>query len=423
MRACVIQHSSSHSRGFTTLLFTLVILMSLVGFSYISASTLTTHQQNISQDKIALEAFNAAQAGLDYGVPYLTDHYATLANNSSVEFNNGDGSSTTVVFTFVDGKDLIRINSTGSAADGSERRLQQLVQYKADSGNGNLSFALQSQGGVVMKNNAIVSDLSGSAQTIRSGGDVSLSNNAKTVLSTGVSSIGPSNIGSDIVMNDFSFSAVNDADLFLNFLKSPFVDFQSATTSMNFTPKTGNYTYNNLTNINGTSIGVNHSNGLGKVGNNAKLGSVNSPVVLKITLNGNASFQISNNAIVHGKIITSQGSILLDNNTHLYGDLIVDGDVTLGNNVIVDGDVITTGNLLLNNNAQINGVGFALGNVDLINNAIINGAVLAGGNLVNLKENAKITYNPTNAEVTNPGVSISSGSYGKVSGSWMDLNS
>lgn len=422
MRASVTSCSARFC-GFTTLLFTLMILVSLIGFSYISASTSAAHQRVLTQYKISNSAFNAAQAGLDYGIPYLTSHYSTITNGTQVSFTNGDGSSTNVHFDFMGNKDLIRITSTGLTPDGSSRTVEQLAKYKTDSGNASMSFALQSQGGVVMKNNAIVSDLSGSAQTIRSGGDVSLSNNAKTILNTGVASVGPSNIGSDIVANDFSFASVSDTDLFLNFLKSPFVNFQSATTTMNFAPKTGNYTYSNLTNINGTAIGVNHSSGLGKIGYNAKLGNASSPVTLVITLNGNASFQISNNAIIYGKIITSKGSILLDNNTHLYGDLVVDGNVTLGNNVIVDGDVITTGNLLLNNNAQINGVGFALGNVDLINNAIVNGAVLAGGNLVNLKENAKITYNPTNAQVTQPGGGATTGSYGKVSGSWTDLSS
>ena len=424
MRVSVTSCSSRSSCGFTTLLFTLVLLMSLIGFSYISASTVLTHQQGISQNKVTLQAFNAAQAGLDYGMPYLTAHYSSIADGNSVQFTNGDGSSTHVVFAFQNGKDLIQITSTGSAPDGSSSRiLQQLVQYKTDSGSSGLSFALQSQGNVNLSNNAIVSDLSGGAQSIRAGSNVTLGNNAQTILSTGVASVGPDNFGSDIVMNDFSFAETSDDDLFLDFLSVPFIDFQAATTSMNFTPHSGNYTYYNLTNINGTEIGVNHSNGLGKVGNNARLGSTTSPVVLLITLNGNASFQISNNAIVHGKIITSQGSITLDNNTHLYGDLIVDGDVLLGNNVIVDGDVITTGNLTLNNNATINGIGFALGNIDLLNNAIINGAVLSGGSEVNLKNNAKITYHPENAQVTPPTQTVTSGSYGKVSGSWMDVSS
>lgn len=422
MRARV-KSNLSRCCGFTTLLFTLIVLISLVGFSYISASTTVAHQRVVLQHKISMAAFNAAQAGIDYGIPYLTSHYATITDGNQVNFTNGDGSSTNIRFDFVGNKDLIRITSTGTGADGSSRTVEQLAKYETDSGNATLSFALQSQGNVNMRNNAIVSDLSGSAQTIRSGGTVSLNNNAKTFLSTGVASIGPDNIGSDIVTSDLSFAAISDSDLFLSFLNSPFINFQSAATTMNFTPRTGNYTYHNLTNMNGISIGVNHSNGIGRMGNNAKLGNTNSPVTLVIKLNGNASFQISNNAIIHGKIITSQGNIVLDNNTHLYGDLVVDGNVTLGNNVIVDGNVITTGNLLLNNNAKINGVGFALGNVDLINNAIINGAVLSGGNLVNLRENAQITYNPTNAQVKNPSGSATTGSYGKVSGSWTDLSS
>lgn len=414
---------SSRQRGFATLMFTLVILMSLISLTYISASTITNHQRGLVLDKLEAQTFNAAQAGLDYGTPYLTSHYSTVTDGSSVQFTNGDGSTTNVTFAFVGNKDLIRMTSTGSAPNSaSSRTVQQLVKYKSDAGGGTLGFALQSQGAVSMKNNAIVSDLSGSTQTIRSGGLVSMSNNAKTILDSGVASL--SSPGRDIVMNDLSFAALSDANLFLNFLNAPFTDYQGSniSTTLNFS-HSGNYTYYNATNIFSGSIGINQSGGLGQIGNNAKLGKANSPVVLYITLNGNASFQISNNAIIYGRIITSQGSIKLDNNTHLYGDLIVDGNVELGNNVIVDGDVITTGNLLLNNNAQINGVGFALGAVDLSNNAIINGAVLSGGNKVDLSNNARITYNPANAQVAPFGqAGGSNGSYGKVSGSWRELN-
>lgn len=422
MRASVTSYSP-RLRGFATLLFTLVILTSLIGFSYVSASTTATHQRVILQDKISTEAFNAAQAGLDYGVPYLTSNYSSITDGSQVNFTNGDGSSTNINFAFVGSKDLIRITATGTSSDGSSRTLQQQVKYETDSGNASLSFALQSQGGVTMKNNAVISDLSGSAQSILSGGNVTLKNNAQTVLSTGVASVGPDNIGSDIVMNDLTFAATSDTDLFLNFLNAPFADFQDATVTMTFSPHSGNYTYSNLTNLNGVTIQVDQSNGVGSTSNNAVLGTTNSPTVLVLLLNGTGSFKISNNAVINGKIITNNGNIVLDNNVTLNGDLIVDGDVTLNNNVTVNGDVIATGTLNMKNNATINGVGFALSDITLENEAEVNGAVLSGGSNVYIKNTATITYNPSNAEVTNPSQTATTGSYGKISGSWTDFSS
>lgn len=418
-------HSYTKSQGFSTLLTTLVVMISIIVFAYTSSSIINEHQIATKNDFLKARAFNAAQAGLDYSIPYLDKNYNSITDGTTMVVQFTNGSFATVRANFENGKDLIQLVSVGrSSSNGESRSLQQRIQYQVSHTSGGLKSALQSQGNVTMTNNAIISDTSGNKKSIITGGGATLTNNAYTLLSTGVAS-NYANIGPDIDRNNTQFGSKNDTLLFNDYLGAPMTTFQNESTSLNIGGYSGAHTYNSeIDNKKGVSISITQSNGLGSLSNNAKLGAVNSPVVLVMNLANGGSFSMTNNTIVYGKLITKNGPLSLNNNVTVTGDLIVEGNLTLGNNVIINGDIISTGTVTLTNNAKVNGIVFSLGNVSADNNAIINGAVLSGGT-TSLKNNAKIIYDAENAKFTTPGDtnggSATASGYGKISGSWSDL--
>ncbi len=412
------------NRGFSTILMSVVVLIAVTMSSFMAANRIINHQSIITTKAQHIAAFQIAQAGLDYATVHLTANYDSIVNGQTVQVALSAQRYFVLTYTFVDGKDLIRVQSVGYLTDASsqiaaDHTLQQTVSYQGSSSVITGDYALQTRTNASAKNNAIIYNLSGGLYTARVGEDITFANNARTELATGPGSSNYLGIQDDVQFDPNIASMTND-EMQTNFLGAPITDYQVASTTYNLPMQSGNHSYNSdLQGMTGVGISLTQSGGEASFKNNSWTGAENDPIVLVVNLSNGAKFSLSNNVDVYGKIVANGGSVEIGNNAQLVGDLIVDGDLELGNNVTVDGDVIVTGNVELNNNARVNGTLFALGDVEMQNNVEVHGAVVAGGE-VTMRNNAKIIYNATNAAVTIPGAS-GTPSYARVMGSWSDF--
>lgn len=390
--------------------------------SFISASSVTTRQHVLQQSYQNMTSFQTAQAGLDYSIPYLTDNADTIGDGDGITVNLSGGNYFTLVFEFLDGKNLIRVHSTGHAGDGSgSHAIEHIVHYIEGEKTIMPSYAVQARGELAMFNNADISDLSGSLYTARLGGDADLNHSASTTLSSGEAST-RSGIGEDIVRFDTEILSSSDADLELAFLGIALATYLEATPTLTLPAQTGNYDYQaDINGVVGETILITHSGGSANFGSLSYLGTATDPVILVVNLDGAGTFRMQNNTEIYGKVIVNNGTASIENSAVIHGNLIVDGNLQLGNNVTIDGDVIATGNVQMQNSSEVNGAVFALGDVNLENNVTINGALMSGGEIT-MKNSAQVIYNPENAAISIPGEKTATG-YAKISGSWTDLSS
>ncbi len=430
------QFKIQKAQGFATLLFTMVVLASITAFAFISAQAVVTNQRSVTSYHATQSAFNIAQAGLGYAVPYLTENYATIANGSTRQVNMPDGGYASLQFDFVGDKDTIRVTSTGYTADGAVSfSVQELVKYQNSEIVTPWSYGVQSRGNLMMRDNAQILDLSGGIYTAIVGGTRTLVDSSKTTLASGVSSI-PAAIKSDLQENP-AFSAKTNDELAIEFLGQPIADFQAITTAASLpvnagTPE-GSYIYDyNATTFapysSASSYTINQVNGEAQLKGTTTIGSPSSPKNLVVNLSGNytlpggtvkaSEFQIRQNGKIYGDLVINGNATIVESG-QVTGKIIVEGNLTLVDSSVINGTVIVKGDLLMLNSSQVNGAVFALGKIEVNQTAAINGGVVSGGNEIRLVSSGKITYNSDNAKVVISGSGPDAG-YGRVAGSWMD---
>jgi Tfp pilus assembly protein PilX len=354
----------------------IVLLMVITLIALFMGQTLSTEakiQGNSFRDQ---QAFSAAQGGLEYAINYAQTNRATITDGQTLTGTQADNSTYSTVLNFVGGNSKINVVSTGRSADGTATRIVKQVII-VTGGSGIIPPGpIASRGNVSLANNVAVTNLYG-ATTIVTGGAVSMKNNSQTVLASGVSST-PGNIQSDITQNNTGIGALSDSALQTTYVGMALSSFQSVAT--NSYSGTGTQDYSaQLSGQAGKVIYINQgSSGTVTMANNLTVGTSSSPTTI-----------------------------------------VIIGNATFNNGITLNGNIYVTGNITIGNNTTINGYVFAVGNITLSNNGIINGAAVAGGTTTAASNNAAINYNPTNLNNNNV---VGGTNYGKVSGSWQDMN-
>lgn len=386
------------SNGFATLLLTICVLMSVTAIAYFNASSVINQQQIVTNYYQQQQALDAARAGLEYAIVYLDANRDTVTNNQIISGTLSGGGRYQVQFTFMGGKDLIALQSTGSSNNGDVNKIaQQHVKFVSAGGSAIIpDRPLSARGNVRLSGNAKVDNLQGGA-TILAGSDIAFSGNAITSYLLANGTQGHSSratFGSDLHEFNQDISMMNSENLQTAYLGQLISSLQLNAAAL--TPQSSNHEYaNELVNARGIVL-LTQTGGEARIsGNTVLLGSESNPLTLIVN-----------------------------------GNLAISGNGSGSNNLKVRGNIIVTGDLKISGNATVEGLVFVLGanGIKLSGNAGITGAVVSAGTTQTLDEilgNARIVYDASVLQNTMNSISTGggSGTYGAVPGSWRDVPS
>ncbi|HTM64125.1 MAG TPA: PilX N-terminal domain-containing pilus assembly protein [Gammaproteobacteria bacterium] len=341
MRNVIHKFNLRHS-GAATLVLTIVLLTLSTLLIIFAAEYGKLQSKSISNISRSHQAFEAAQAGLEFGINYLDTNSSTINATSSGGYINYSDSNTTnvtqtnsskfsVVYTnpIANNYNLIKITSTGTSDDGSSiHTISQLVQY------GSMllhapTVPLISQGSISLGGNSQIINVYNNT-TMQTGGSTNLNGSASTILNSGTSSTA-GHLQSDIQSNLSILSSQTNSDFFSSFfgltdseIKTSVDHYYSSNVSTNYSTT--------LNGMNGTSIWVDQTGGSATLGGSSTIGTTSSPVLLIV--NGNTMFS---------------------GNLTFYGFLFILGTSTtdLTGNVTIIGGMSTTGNLSATGSIQV----------------------------------------------------------------------
>jgi len=298
------------------------------------------------------QAFEAARAGMEYGINFLENNSTNIFNNSSSGFiqpytdsnitnvtlaNNSKFSvtySNPVAYNY----DLIKISCTGTSDDGTATKtVSQLVQF------GSLLLniptrSIISKGSITLSNSAQIYNLAAS-RTLQSGSSIAINNSAYTYTPSGVSSTS-SGLASDVEQNNATLSTISTTDLFSSYfgLSPTMVANNSSTLYTN----SADTDYSTLLNgLRGTTIWINQTGGTAMIKGSSTIGSSSSPVLLIIS--GNSS--ISESAVIYGMVyIDNPLAVQIGGNAMLVGGIVATGSF----NIIGSARIIYSAGVLTN---------------------------------------------------------------------------
>jgi Tfp pilus assembly protein PilX len=356
--------------GVTTIVMTVLLLVTGT-LIVLFAANFTLMQTKVSANQYRNQmAYEAAQAGLEFGINYLEQNSTAImasksggfiqpysdANTLNVSLTNG--SKYTIGYTnpIASNYTLITITSTGVSDDGTATRVvSQQVQQ------GSFLFApgknsMLTKGSLVMSGNTTVTNTTYNS-TIETGGSTTASGNFKTVTAGGTSSTS-SHFGSDIQQNVTALANTSNADLFADYFGMSTTQFQ-ASAGQTFT-NNSNYS-SALNGITGTTVWINQTSGTAAFSGNTTVGTASSPVIMVVN-----------------------------------GNLSISGNFTLNGFMFV--------------------IGAATATTDISGNVTITGGLVTTDNL-NFSGNGSMTYSPSVLSATQAATSY----WAKVPGSWRDF--
>lgn len=319
------------------------------------------------------QAYEAAQAGLEYGINYLKTNAATITASPSggfISYTNpsltnvtlANNSQFTVSYAnpIANNYLIMTVTSTGVSDDGSSTRvIRQQVKFGSVLLNTG-TRAVTSKGVVTVSSNGEVINTA-TNQTILSAMNVTLSGSGETVTSSGGSTAG--NIGPDIQANNAALASTSVNNFFASFFgttSTSNVKAQMAHTYSNSTDTDYSATLNGM---NGTTIWIDQTNGT------------------TASITGNTTIGTSTNPVL----------------------IIVNGSLSMVGNITVNGFIFIIG---------------TSGITTLTGNLAINGAI-ASSDTFNMSGNSQVSYDPTILKnlQNNPSISY----WAKIPGSWKDF--
>lgn len=328
--------SHGEKSGAATLVMTVVLMMLSTLIILFAAEYGALQDKALSNVTRNNQAFEAAQAGLEYGINYLNKNSSTILANpvngyipsysdshtANVSLPNNSSFTITYSNPVANNYTLIKISSTGTSDDGSSTHtVSQLVKFGSMLLN-KPSEPLDIKGSATFTGNSQISNSSGNT-TIKSGSTVTLTGSATTAPSSGPGS-SPGNIGSDIIQNNSTLSNMSASDLFSTYfglsqslVKSSIGNYYSNSTDTNYRSL--------ISGKSGTSIWIDQTSGTATIGGSAVvIGSSSSPVLLVI--NGTNTFS---------------GFVLI------YGFVYINGNNTIASSssISIIGGVASTGTI------------------------------------------------------------------------------
>lgn len=341
-----------------TLIITIISLV-IMTMIVLFAANYGVFEQKITRNIYRnTEAYEAAEAGIEFVIPYLALNKATLLANkvngyiqpitnnniTNVILSNGSQYSITYTNPIANNYNLLLLTSSGISSDNtSTRTIQQLVQFGSQLSKTPQSTII-SQGIVSLAGNTNITNKQTNI-TIQSGKNITFQGSSQTTTSTGKSS-SPSGLKNDVQQNNASLASMTPSDLFATYF---------GISSSSFKNNVANY-YNNNSNTNyssslngkvGTTIWIDQSNGSATINGNTTIGSPTQPVILIV--NGNLS--LSGNLTIYGMVYEMGGSTTTDvlGTVNITGGLVTSGALNLSGNTGITFDSAIFSNIINNN--------------------------------------------------------------------------
>jgi Tfp pilus assembly protein PilX len=339
-------------RGVTVLIMTVLLLLSATLIVIFAAQYSLTQARITSNQYRNMQAYEAAQAGLEYGIAYLIQNSATIlatpsgghilpyTSATTTNVTQSNNSKYSIVYTnpISANYNLILITSTGTSDDGTSTRV---AQQEVEAGSTLLSpssYVLVTTQKIALSGGTTVTNTI-TNQTLEAGSSVAGSGSFKTVTSSGTTSTS-GNFGSDITQNVTSLANTSAGDLFSDFF---------GMTEAQYTAKVAHtYTSNSnyattLNGMTGTTIYINAGTGSANFSGSTTIGSPTAPVL--IVIDGNLN--ISGSLTLYGFLFVHGASTAT---TNLSGTINITGGIATTDNVSASGTLnMTYDNAVLGN--------------------------------------------------------------------------
>jgi len=322
--------------GAAILIITVILLVAALLMMLYSAQNTIFQQKTSSNIMQESQAFEAAEAGLEYAVAYLQNNSSTVIANPSGGFINynistvtlANNSNYTVHITNPNSNNynLLTIQSTGKNSDGTATKV---VTQQVDATPG-ITVPLISMGSITMSGGSSISNLN-SNSTIQSASTISMSGGSATYLSSGQSST-QSNYKSDVQQNVAQYQGLTESQYFQTVFNTTETaektNIQNTGTYYNNTVSNGNYT-NLLNGVTGKAIWIDQTNGntVSINGGGIVVGSAAAPVLLIVE----GDFTLSGGAKVYGIVYASglNHGVTISGGSQVIGSLLSAGNITL----------------------------------------------------------------------------------------------
>lgn len=344
-------------RGAALLILAIILLLAMTGVIFMLAKQGLLSQKVTANEYRATQAFEAAEAGIEFGIVYLEKNRTTIvkdtnadgyidnySNSSTSNVALANGSKFTITYSNPTANDLsiVLITSVGTSSDGtSTREVRQLVKYTPTLVHFS-NYPLVTKGNLTLSGSTLVQNTETNT-TIQTGGTVNLNGGAKTVTSSGTSSTS-SSTKSDISQNNSALYNQSLETFFTSYFGAPASSVQSSVA--NYYQNSSSTNYNSLLNgKNGTSIWIEQTGGQAVIDSTTVVGSINNPVLLIV----NGDLKIAGSAQIFGYVFVT-GTLTTT------GSAYTTGGVTVGGNVVDSGNfTLSFSNTVLNNVQQLIG--------------------------------------------------------------------
>ncbi len=354
------------SRGFVTLIVSLVILM-LSTFVVFNVSKAILMEQKITNNDLrAKQAFEAAEAGMNAALNYLNndpdtdgdlciDYFLDSNGDGTLDSNTGVVGSASVTVDFPDSpypcpvmSTSLNILSTGWSDDRTAMRVISQASITLDPLPNRPDNPVIARGSVTITGSATVENAEGFS-TIWSGDTVQLGTGGSAGSDTWVPDPNANGypacldipetcalvktslnvgLGLDVIENDDTLGDLTDEQLFMNFFGTTRANYRASMVTMDLTPAqilSANEAASEVIwvegNVNNFNIVVGCTDDNEATGNNRCSEPKTKPSI--IIINGNVTFSGS---------------------TQLYGLVYVTGSATIGANASIYGSIVVGGN-------------------------------------------------------------------------------
>lgn len=345
-----LSHNIQKVRGVATLLITLILLLTLTLIVLFAGQFSFFQEKMIANQYKNNQAFQAAEAGLEFAIPYLQLNSTVIlankvngfltayadANTQNVTLANG--SKYTIVYSnpTANNYDVLKITVTGVSEDNTATRTVSQYVMRGSILANVPTHPLMIQGNVSMIGNSnIINTVT--SKTIQSGSTVNIQGSSQTTVQTGVGST-PGNIRSDVVQNDNSLSTMSPSDFFAKFF------------GMNgdTVKKNAAFTYTNSQDTNygdllagklASIIWIDQTGGTAKITGNVEIGSPSKPVVMIV----NGNLDLAGSVKIYGFVYQMGGTTATD----------ITGTIDIIGGFATSGSMNMAGNTTLNYNTGI----------------------------------------------------------------------
>lgn len=322
--------SINRQMGLSTLVISTLLLVASTLIVLLAASYSAMQKKTSANQNRNTQAFEAAEAGLEYGVIYLQQNSSTITanpvsghinytDNSITNVSQGNGSKYSIQYTnpTANNYDLIQITTTGSSDDNTSTRVvSQQVQKKPYLSTTPTS-SLVAVGTVSVDGSASVANTTNGGVAIQSGGQVTQKTGSVTgSVQQNISSL--SNSTSDSFFNSYFGATTNT----IKSLAGTFCTNTSTCTSNGSSVSLGS----NTTGI----VWVDSASELND-SVASTIGSAQNPVILII----NGDLNVNGNITINGVLVVLGNTAIGNGTATINGTLLTTGSVSASGNISV----------------------------------------------------------------------------------------